>query len=733
MENINNFTNKIINDDCLKVIGDIPNSSIDLIVTDPPYGYSFMGKDWDKVIIGIEYWKECLRVLKPGAFAFIMSSPRQDCLYRMIYNLQEAGFETGFTSIYWTYACLSEDTKILTTNGLRNLNELKKNDIVYSFDIKRNILVKTKINQKFIYGFDGKLYNLKNQNTDQMLTLNHNILYKNKYHSGKKRWWDKSWKYNKPNKIKLHSAIKIPISAKYKGSISIGKNLATLLGWILAEGHFYSYNRANDIRIYQSSVNISNVKEIRNLLVDLHIPYKEYCRKRKYKDKNYEEYCFMFSGYWNKKIRILIPNKKPTNKLLELIYKERLCLYNALIKGDGTRSFYKGKSTDCFYQNNSFTLDWFEMLVISLGWQTKRNRNKQCVSIKKQSDTEFQWSNYCPKLINYKGKIWCIKTKLGNFIAWRNERYFITGNSGFPKALNLEKKTNGKVKGFAGFQPKPAVEIILVVMKSLSEKTYVEQALKNGKGCVNFDECRIPLADKENIAIERKGNKKLDTQNQGWGFKALSRGNKARFPANLLCSDDILNDGIKRKSGKDCIRRKEGYFIEHEYGDKDVEQITYGDSGSFSRFFDLDKWFEEKLKELPENVQKVFPFFIVPKASTSEKNEGCEGLEEKEWGKDSLTAGIDRRNSSDINTSKLTKYKPRNNHPTVKPIKLMGYLITLGSRKNDIVLDPFLGSGTTVLACKMLDRRYIGIENNKDYYEIAISRINEYKKQLELF
>lgn len=90
--------------DCLSFMGELPGNLVDLIVTDPPYGYQFMGKDWDKAVPTVEIWKECLRVLKPGGFAFIMSAPRQDVLARMIINLEEAGFKTGFTSLYWTYA-----------------------------------------------------------------------------------------------------------------------------------------------------------------------------------------------------------------------------------------------------------------------------------------------------------------------------------------------------------------------------------------------------------------------------------------------------------------------------------------------------------------------------------------------------------------------------------------------------------------------------------------------------
>jgi len=96
--------NKIIQGDCLQELKKLKDNSVDLVLTDPPYGYSFMGKNWDKVVMGVEYWKECLRVLKDGAFAFVMSAPRQDVLGRAIANLQDAGFNVGFTSLYHAYA-----------------------------------------------------------------------------------------------------------------------------------------------------------------------------------------------------------------------------------------------------------------------------------------------------------------------------------------------------------------------------------------------------------------------------------------------------------------------------------------------------------------------------------------------------------------------------------------------------------------------------------------------------
>lgn len=63
-------------------------------------------------------------------------------------------------------------------------------------------------------------------------------------------------------------------------------------------------------------------------------------------------------------------------------------------------------------------------------------------------------------------------------------------------------------------------------------------------------------------------------------------------------------------------------------------------------------------------------------------------------------------------------------HPTQKPLKLMKYLVELVSIENQTILDPFAGSGSTLLACKELNRKYIGFENNQNYYQIACERLN---------
>lgn len=72
-------------------------------------------------------------------------------------------------------------------------------------------------------------------------------------------------------------------------------------------------------------------------------------------------------------------------------------------------------------------------------------------------------------------------------------------------------------------------------------------------------------------------------------------------------------------------------------------------------------------------------------------------------------------------------------HPTQKPVKLMERLINLVSKENDIIIDPFAGSGSTALACQILNRKFIGFEIDTEYYEICLERIKNNATQLDLF
>jgi site-specific DNA-methyltransferase (adenine-specific) len=219
-----------------------------------------------------------------------------------------------------------------------------------------------------------------------------------------------------------------------------------------------------------------------------------------------------------------------------------------------------------------------------------------------------------------------------------------------------------------------------MVMKSLNQKSFVDQALKNGKGVTWLHDCRIPYKDESDFEYTSKKSNSPSTHTEmiydgGWKDRPTEHTNpQGRFPANLLVSSYI-----------DC---------------------DYSDSGSYSRYFSLDKWFDT-----------TFPFLAIPKASTSEKNKGLD-----KW----ISKVNDGRQTPIDNPFQRGETVRKNIHPAVKPLKLMAWLVTLLSRPNDIILDPFMGSGTTCIAAKLLKRNYIGIEKELEYLEIARQRINSY-------
>ena len=94
------MTHTIINSDCLEYLRSLQDNTFDSIVTDPPYGLSFMGKKWDYDVPSVDIWRECLRVLKPGGHLLSFAGTRTQ--HRMAVNIEDAGFEIR-DMIAWVY------------------------------------------------------------------------------------------------------------------------------------------------------------------------------------------------------------------------------------------------------------------------------------------------------------------------------------------------------------------------------------------------------------------------------------------------------------------------------------------------------------------------------------------------------------------------------------------------------------------------------------------------------
>ena len=319
------------------------------------------------------------------------------------------------------------------------------------------------------------------------------------------------------------------------------------------------------------------------------------------------------------------------------------------------------------------------------------------------------------------------------------------------KEVKIKIPTLPQAKEWQGWktsQLKPAHEPIVIAQKPC-EGSITENVMKYGVGGYNVDGCRIPYQNKSDFdACDTKqksfhGAKTIGETTEGkTSFLSgdittlapeAESFDKGRFPPNLLVQDDVLNDGNISSSSSNA-----GGFraAVNTFSEKNPEQERYtsirgfDDEGQFSRYFSLDAWWSERIKHLPRDVQKVYPFFIVPKAAKGEKEEGLEEWEEGTAVKQ-FNEGMEGKIRSDGTIIKEIA-KSKCTHPTVKPVSLMSYLITLATRENAVVLDPFMGSGTTGIAAHCLNRNFIGIEKNEEYFKIAQARIGEAEKQTRL-
>jgi len=248
-----------------------------------------------------------------------------------------------------------------------------------------------------------------------------------------------------------------------------------------------------------------------------------------------------------------------------------------------------------------------------------------------------------------------------------------------------DTKGNSQWEGW-GTALKPAHEPIVMARKPFNTSV-AENVLTHGTGGINIDECRIGYRNEDDLdkAIE----KRKSFANTGGGHQTQYVGGELKNPIDTTQSINT-----------------QGRFpanIIHD-GSEEVLEV-----------------FEESSR-----------FFYCAKASKAERNMGLDDYEEKPMGMSNRAkhrSTLDH--SHDIGLNRVINRK--NYHPTVKPIKLMEYLVRLVTPKEGIVLEPFAGSGTTLIACKQQGFNYIGIEREQEYCDIAEARLKGVKIQGTLF
>jgi DNA modification methylase len=285
----------------------------------------------------------------------------------------------------------------------------------------------------------------------------------------------------------------------------------------------------------------------------------------------------------------------------------------------------------------------------------------------------------------------------------------------FPKTSDSPATDEATAWQGWGTALKPAWEPIIMARKPLRE-TVAANVLEYGTGALNIDGCRIETSDPLGGGAEKAmQSEKPEGWDRPWrhdpeaaaahGARISANVQKAealgRWPANVILTDPIFDGDMEGVEGAGAattggsIKTARQGFAQDSYmggGAGTGGYESYGDAGTYSRFF------------------------IIPKAARSEREPAGGGFPKKivtVWGGD----------EDDLTPGKKSTVARFNTHPTVKPVGLMRHLVRLITPRGGVVLDPFLGSGTTAVAAIEEGFDWMGIEKEAEYVAIAEARI----------
>lgn len=762
-----NDSYKIYNGDMLDMLQVIKPESIDAIVCDPPYELGFMNKSWDSTGIAFkkETWQNCFEVLKPGGYLLAFGGSRT--YHRIACAIEDAGFEIR-DCIMYLYGCYSSDTQVLTNEGWKYFYELNKTEKVLQWDKDNDKLSWIKPLNYFEYNIDDELILLQNRHTEQLITKNHKVVCDIK--KDHKQYHNK-YDYIEAQKILKSDFVKLPLASYYYGSLHY--KYAYIIGWFLTDAWIHKDGKAVCFSQSKKDKLVKLKNELERLKEKGLCKYSEYIIKSK-KENQQEEHSFYVTGKIANYLINEFPNREFKEEFIELDKESKDKLLEGLIDGDG--SSRENSYSHTFWSKKDFRNNILSAMLTTMGYRnyiSYSEGHKGVVFNTKHQTTEIQYKHK-KENVKYSGKVYCLQTETGAFVVRRKGKPFISGNSGFPKSMDIAKALEGKLTlgssnpkdfkklngeqitrgnwGYATMQLeqgyrnknydteaesetylgklepttdlakewqgwgtclKPAYEPIIVARKPF-KGSVVDNIIKYRVGGINIDGCRIGNEKRTQFSGKSNGRIYSEYSQKNAHFETV----EGRFPANVILTydetdfDEVCGGMPYTKNNTKTHSAKNSDNNVNFNASKSVNVIGYEDSGSASRYF------------------------YCAKASKKDRDEGLDAFEERKTTDGYIRANVEAARKFGANSA-LRK----NIHPTCKPTELMQYLVRLVSPKGATILDPFMGSGSTGKAVMFENRerdanyKFIGIELTDEYLPIAQARIeyarDKFKYDLE--
>ena len=607
---------KLVLGDCLDVLKGMPDNYVDAIVTDPPAGISFMNKGWDHHKGGRDDWigwmkliaAECLRVIKPGGHALVWSLPRTEHWTATAW--EDGGWEIR-DKIVHLFGCLDMETQAATKDGVMPYHKCVVGQHVLCYDIETGAYSYQPILEILEYDYADTAYRIVGDFGEQVVSRNHRCIVERNgketftFAEACERETSVPFLESLPElQHALHGVNERTSTAKQGLRQSLLKRILFKAKTAYAQAATYlsgvqvafqtkggdSPKECKDVRVHLSRY----FEKIHTVL--LGAPTKSsfvgsFWMDRQEQDELFAEYvwgeksCLEGRGY--------LPEQK--RELRQSAYK--VCSMPNGIPFNGE----EGRLRDG--TSSSGSKGFWSRIRTSRSSTSHRSRcNEQLPAEFDGIQDEHRpqeirgWTGHKTAVVRvvpfqYTGKVWCLRVPTGAFVAVRGGVAFPTGNSGFPKSLNISKmldKMAGAEREVVGRNPnyhsegvragsgisqhgvkdgsfsnpeqaglitapateeakqwdgwgtalKPAYEAWILLRKPV-EGTVAGNVLKHGVGGINIDACRIGVdPDDSNI---RNPENHVRTTGSIWGNATGAEknlGEKGRFPANVTWSCD---------------------------------------------------------------------------------------------------------------------------------------------------------------------------------------------------
>ena len=688
---------KLKHADCRKAMEDMDAASVDSIVTDPPYGLSFMGKEWDHGVPGQVFWDSALRVAKPGAHLLAFGGTRT--YHRLVCAIEDAGWEIRDT-IAWVYGCVDQKTEIFVEGEWKQFGDFSEGDRVLSFNPETDEYEWHPIQEIVAYEYADTAYRIRGDHTDQLVSKDHRVIVEH----------DGDWVFQRAQHLPREQEIRVPTLENLPdvpGSIPVYDERTGAAQPVLQHGVCWeedSGDTSSECSATQGS-GWNGARELFGMRGNILESTKPRGKGR--------ESCMqlrMQRGLEGQRLEKARPQRplgverggratlssahdgqnQPVVEGWRYLQASQRELQernhgsvSTEVQGHGAVKWLRSRaqaegstgagSSAVENGGGSSCRSRQPQQRFSEPRSFQKQQGSQAVRASRQTRSSLARVETC----KYRGTMWCIKVPTGAFIARRNGQIFCTGNSGFPKSHDVSKA----IDKAAGVERE-------VVGRAVSQGGRSGSTSSVGQHLIN--------AGKEHdiTAPATEAAKQWD----GWGT-ALKPALEPICVARKPFSGTVAENVLEHRTGALNV---DGCRVEIDPSDRWAQGVTFVNStewqpGSLPTRGDIDakchhagRWpanlIHDGSDEATKGMGEAARFFYCAKASKADRGFF-------------------------------------NDHPTVKPTDLMRYLCRLVTPPGGLVLDPFLGSGSTGKAAVQEGFRFVGIEKDAHSIDIARRRI----------